>query len=64
MVRALLRQDGQLVTFSEVVGMKELNGHKPIPVKNCKVRGEAEGLLSVWHTFRPWLLNICLVPGS
>jgi hypothetical protein len=31
-------QDGQLVTFSEVVGMAELNSHKPVKVKNCKVR--------------------------
>jgi hypothetical protein len=30
-------QDGELVTFSEVVGMTQLNGHKPIRVKNCKV---------------------------
>ncbi|GBG00327.1 ubiquitin-activating enzyme E1, partial [Raphidocelis subcapitata] len=29
-------QDGDLVTFSEVVGMEALNGHKPIRVKNCK----------------------------
>eukprot|EP00879_Flechtneria_rotunda_P011893 GHRR01012422.1.p1 GENE.GHRR01012422.1~~GHRR01012422.1.p1 ORF type:complete len:887 (+),score=280.88 GHRR01012422.1:1076-3736(+) len=29
-------QDGQLVTFSEVVGMTELNNHKPIRVQNCK----------------------------
>ncbi|WIA10070.1 hypothetical protein OEZ85_010280 [Tetradesmus obliquus] len=29
-------QDGQLVTFSEVVGMTELNNHKPVKVKNCK----------------------------
>eukprot|EP00775_Hariotina_reticulata_P006408 gene6408-6639_t len=29
-------QDGQLVTFSEVVGMTELNNHKPIKIKNCK----------------------------
>lgn len=25
--------------FSEVGGMEELNSHKPIKVKNCKVRG-------------------------
>jgi hypothetical protein len=30
-------QDGELVTFSEVVGMTQLNNHKPIRVKNCKV---------------------------
>lgn len=30
-------QDGQLVTFSEVGGMTELNNHKPIRIKNCKV---------------------------
>ena len=24
------------MTFSEVVGMTELNGHPPIRVKNCK----------------------------
>ncbi|KAG1679642.1 hypothetical protein FOA52_006159 [Chlamydomonas sp. UWO 241] len=29
-------QDGQLVTFAEVQGMTELNGHKPIKVINCK----------------------------
>lgn len=29
-------QDGQYVTFSEVVGMTELNQHKPIKVRNCK----------------------------
>ncbi len=28
------------VTFGEVVGMTQLNGHKPIKVKNCKVGGE------------------------
>lgn len=33
----LLLQDGQLVTFSEVVGMTELNNHKPVRIKNCKV---------------------------
>lgn len=27
---------GEEVTFSEVVGMTELNGHPPIRVKNCK----------------------------
>lgn len=26
-----------MVTFSEVVGMEELNNFKPIKVKNCKV---------------------------
>lgn len=25
------------MTFSEVVGMTELNSHKPIKIKNCKV---------------------------
>ncbi|KAI8466875.1 MAG: hypothetical protein J3K34DRAFT_432282 [Monoraphidium minutum] len=29
-------QDGDLVTFSEVVGMTELNSHKPVRVKNPK----------------------------
>lgn len=29
-------QDGEEVTFSEIVGMTELNGRAPIPVKNCK----------------------------
>lgn len=29
-------QDGDLVTFSEVVGMPAINSHKPIKVKNCK----------------------------
>ncbi|PRW20689.1 Ubiquitin-activating enzyme E1 2 isoform A [Chlorella sorokiniana] len=29
-------QDGEEVTFSEVVGMTELNSHAPIRVKNCK----------------------------
>jgi hypothetical protein len=33
----LLLQDGQLVTFSEVVGMTELNSQKPVKIKNCKV---------------------------
>jgi hypothetical protein len=31
-------QDGELVTFAEVQGMPQLNNHKPIKVKNCKVR--------------------------
>lgn len=31
-----LLQDGELVTFSEVVGMTQLNGHAPIRIKNCK----------------------------
>lgn len=35
---AWLPQDDQLVTFTEVVGMQELNSHKPIRVSNCKVR--------------------------
>lgn len=30
-------QDGQLVTFSEVVGMTELNDGKPRRIRNCKV---------------------------
>ncbi|KAL4450533.1 hypothetical protein ABPG77_000889, partial [Micractinium sp. CCAP 211/92] len=29
-------QDGEEVIFSEIVGMTELNGRAPIPVKNCK----------------------------
>lgn len=29
-------QDGQLVTFGEVVGMTELNGHAPVRITNCK----------------------------
>eukprot|EP00197_Chlamydomonas_leiostraca_P014632 CAMPEP_0202866272 /NCGR_PEP_ID=MMETSP1391-20130828/7292_1 /ASSEMBLY_ACC=CAM_ASM_000867 /TAXON_ID=1034604 /ORGANISM="Chlamydomonas leiostraca, Strain SAG 11-49" /LENGTH=1026 /DNA_ID=CAMNT_0049546205 /DNA_START=133 /DNA_END=3213 /DNA_ORIENTATION=+ len=29
-------QDGELVTFGEVVGMDALNAHKPIRIKNCK----------------------------
>lgn len=29
-------QDGELVVFSEVEGMTQLNSHKPIKVKNCK----------------------------
>eukprot|EP00199_Chlamydomonas_sp_CCMP681_P000060 CAMPEP_0119109006 /NCGR_PEP_ID=MMETSP1180-20130426/16736_1 /TAXON_ID=3052 ORGANISM="Chlamydomonas cf sp, Strain CCMP681" /NCGR_SAMPLE_ID=MMETSP1180 /ASSEMBLY_ACC=CAM_ASM_000741 /LENGTH=1022 /DNA_ID=CAMNT_0007094699 /DNA_START=109 /DNA_END=3180 /DNA_ORIENTATION=- len=29
-------QDGDLVTFSEVIGMTQLNGHAPIALKNCK----------------------------
>jgi hypothetical protein len=37
----VLLQDGQLVTFSEVVGMSELNSHKPVKVKNCKVRHDS-----------------------
>ena len=39
-----LAQDGELVSFSEVVGMDKLNTHGPFKVKNCKVgrgwRGE------------------------
>ncbi len=31
-------QDGELVSFSEVVGMDKLNTHGPFKVKNCKVR--------------------------
>jgi len=31
-------QDGMEVTFSEVVGMEELNDGRPRKVKNCKVR--------------------------
>ena len=31
-------QDGDLVTFSEVVGMEGLNTCGPVRVKNCKVR--------------------------
>lgn len=31
-------QDGQLVTFSEVVGMTELNDGKPRRIRNCKAR--------------------------
>ncbi len=27
---------GEEVIFSEIVGMTELNGRAPIPVKNCK----------------------------
>lgn len=30
-------QDGELVTFAEVVGMTQLNNGKPIRIKNCKV---------------------------
>ena len=30
-------QDGMEVTFSEVVGMEELNDGRPRKVKNCKV---------------------------
>ncbi len=30
-------QDGMEVTFSEVVGMEELNDGRPRRVKNCKV---------------------------
>lgn len=33
-----VRQDGQLVTFAEVIGMTELNDGKPRRVRNCKVR--------------------------
>jgi len=29
-------QDGQLVAFSEVEGMAELNGHAPVRVRSCK----------------------------
>ncbi len=38
LVCVVAHQDGELVTFSEVVGMEQLNHHKPIKVKNCKVR--------------------------
>jgi hypothetical protein len=36
-------QDGQLVTFGEVGGMTELNNHKPIRIKNCKVWEGGQG---------------------
>jgi hypothetical protein len=35
--RGYPQQDGDLVKFTEVVGMEELNTHKPIRVKNPKV---------------------------
>lgn len=35
-------QDGQLVTFSEVGGMAELNNHRPIRIKNCKVKKQQQ----------------------
>jgi hypothetical protein len=42
-LRSYCLQDGQLVTFSEVVGMTQLNGHKPVKVKNCKVGAACRG---------------------
>jgi hypothetical protein len=45
-------QDGQLVTFSEVVGMTQLNSHKPVKVKNCKVGPQRMNL-------RQLLLEFC-----
>ena len=33
-----VRQDGQLVTFAEVIGMTELNDGKPRRIRNCKAR--------------------------
>lgn len=34
-------QDGDEVTFSEVEGMTQLNSHKPVKVKNCKVSAQS-----------------------
>ena len=36
-VVCIVRQDGQLVTFAEVIGMTELNDGKPRRIRNCKV---------------------------
>ena len=38
LIDGLDEQDGQLVTFSEVEGMTELNDGNPRRVKNCRVR--------------------------
>lgn len=40
-------QDDDLVTFSEVVGMEQLNNCGPVRVKNCKVCVCVGGGLSV-----------------
>lgn len=44
-------QDGELVTFSEVEGMPQLNGHKGIKVKNCKVRHGAPPCVTHGHGY-------------
>ena len=41
-----LLQDGMQVTFSEVIGMEDLNDGKPRKVKNCKVRCIRSSFLS------------------
>jgi hypothetical protein len=43
MSRPAALQDGELVQFSEVQGMTQLDGHKPIKVKNCKVGAAGVG---------------------
>jgi len=46
-----LLQDGELVMFTEVEGMAELNTHKPIKVKNVKVRAHHAGSLTMLDKF-------------
>ncbi len=36
-LKGLVSQDGMQVTFSEIIGMEDLNDGKPRKVKNCKV---------------------------
>lgn len=63
-VCSLFLQDGQLVVFSEVGGMAELNNHKPIRIKNCKVCATPSSSHSscshsnrwAWHAGAPLLL--------
>ena len=45
-----MRQDGQLVTFAEVIGMTELNDGKPRRIRNCKARMQ---LVQKQPTLRP-----------
>ncbi|KAG2427387.1 hypothetical protein HYH02_014607 [Chlamydomonas schloesseri] len=45
-------QDGELVAFSEVVGMDKLNTHGPFKVKNCKAHSfEIEADTSGWGEY-------------
>ncbi|GFR51131.1 hypothetical protein Agub_g13484 [Astrephomene gubernaculifera] len=45
-------QDGELVQFSEVVGMEKLNSHGPFKVKNCKAHSfELDADTSGWGEY-------------
>ena len=51
-------QDGMQVTFSEVIGMEELNNGRPRKVKNCKVcQSLLHHCLLHWHD----VLNMTVV---